>query len=452
MKILEKMAFILTTALSAALVAAAPATLHAEELPDLDRTGSIRVSLQDGAAPVAGEELTLIEVASARVGDSEDNRGYSFVYTEPFTGLSPSLISSFGSAEESGAVSGHEADAAEIAGTILAYAQENGVAGESAETDADGVVQFDKLQTGLYLIWNSGPANGYQTIDPFLVTIPEREADQQGETSGYTYDVVANPKMEKPARFAPIVVSDPPLQKAIRGDTPSGKDRFLFTVRRLDPNSPLPANDNGHVLSINGDGMTLFADGAGRVEIGTLRFTEPGDYYYEISEENGGTAGYTYDSTVYWYKYEIRRDESGKKLTAKRLLVRSGGPEGQTDYDGDAEGTAVFTFTNTFRSQGVAPGSDDAGNEAGGETVKKPSSGNASGVSGAQSAGDKLGALKERETAPAGTVVRGARLPQTGQLWWPVMLMAAAGVAFVATGLLLGSRKRAKGKSDMQEH
>ncbi|HCW55996.1 MAG TPA: hypothetical protein DGT58_06015 [Erysipelotrichaceae bacterium] len=303
MKLLKK----LTIVMAAAVVAAAPLQLQAEELPELKKTGSITVTLKDGDQPVTGEELTLVQVASAVSKNKATDRGYALVYTEQFKALQDDLVNSL-----------TEENKAEIANQIYAYAVKNNIVGTAGATDELGKVQFSDLSTGLYLVWNSKAAAGYQTIDPFLVTIPVTLFDTEGKITGYTYDVDASPKMAVLSEFEPLVVSDPPVQKVIEGNQPSKKDRFLFTMKRLDTSSPLPVNDNGHVLSIDGDTMTLFADGAEKVEIGTFTFTQEGDYYYEISEVNNGIEGYSYDSSVYWYKYEVRRDESGKKLTVNR--------------------------------------------------------------------------------------------------------------------------------------
>ena len=439
MKLLKKLAMVM----AAVLVAVTPLQVHAEELPDLKKTGSITVTLKDGDTPVGGEELTLVKVASAITkndgNDTATDRGYAFECTDAFK------------AEEN-LVNGLTADnAADTAKNLYAYvakanAEKVTIAGTAMKTGADGVASFSGLSTGLYLIWNSKPSEQYQTIDPFLVTIPVKNADESG-TITYTYDVDAAPKMEKLAEFKPIVVSDPPVQKVITGDNPSKTDRFFFTLRRLDPNSPLPANDNGHVVSIDGDTMTLYADGAEKVEVGTLTFTEEGDYYYEVSEVNSGLDGYTYDSTVYWYKYEIRRDEAGKALTAQRLLIRTGGSEGTTDYDGDANGTAVFTFTNAFQSKGGKKNTSNSGsnNETtnGGIVPKTPSE-----ITPAEPASVSV----EPAAAQGGEVTQepGARLPQTGQLWWPVILMAAAGVICITSGILVGAGKRRNRTSDTQ--
>lgn len=382
MKLLKKLAMVMVAA-----IVAAPLTVAAEQLPDLKKPGSITVQMKDGDLPVAGEELSLVQVATAVSKNDDDpaakDRGYALKCTDQFS-AEQALVDS---------LTANTID--ESAKQIHAYAMENKIAGASAAADESGMVTFSNLATGLYLIWNSKAPAGYQTIAPFLVTIPVKNEN------GFIYDVNASSKMEVLSEFAAVVVSDPPVQKVIEGDNPPLVDRFLFMMKRLDSSSPLPVNDNGHVLSIDGDTMTLYANGAEKVEIGTFTFTQEGDYYYEVSEVNNGLEGYSYDDHVYWYKYEVRRDETGKKLTVNRFLVKNGGAEGETTYDGDkVSDTVVFTFTNTYHKK-----SEPVPAKTGSDQPKK-------------------------------------LLPHTGQLWWPVMVLAAAGVICIVGGLLTSARKR----------
>lgn len=382
MKLLKKLAMVMVAA-----IVAAPLTVGAEQLPDLKKPGSITVQMNDGNTPVAGEELTLARVAVAisKNDDKQDakDRGYALKCTDQFF-------------DEQELVNKLTADnAGDTAKAVYAYAAKKNISGTSAVADESGTVQFSSLSAGLYLIWNSKAPAGYQTIDPFLVTIPVKNEN------GFIYDVNASPKMEVLSEFAAVVVSDPPVQKVIEGDNPPRVDRFLFMMKRLDSSSPLPVNDNGHVLSIDGDTMTLYANGAEKVEIGTFTFTQEGNYYYEVSEVNNGLEGYSYDDHVYWYKYEVRRDETGKKLMVNRFLVKNGGAEGETTYDANkVSDTVVFTFTNTYHKK-----SEPVPAKTGSDQPKK-------------------------------------LLPHTGQLWWPVMVLAAAGVICIVGGLLTSARKR----------
>lgn len=416
MKLLKKLAIVM-----AAVVATAPVQLFAEELPDLKKTGSITVQMKDGDLPVAGGELSLVQVAAAVSKNDDDpaakDRGYALKCTDQFSA-------------EQALVDSLTADTIdESAKQIQAYAMENKIAGASAAADESGMVTFSNLATGLYLIWNSKTPAGYQTMDPFLVTIPVKNE------TGYSYDVDATPKMEAFSGFEPLVVSDPPVQKLIDGDKPGSVDRFLFAIKRLDSSSPLPVNDNGHVLSVDEDTLTLYADGAEKIEIGTFTFTQEGDYYYEVSEVNNGIEGYSYDTHVYWYKYEVRRDETGKKLTANRFLVKDGGAEGTIIYDDKVSDTVVFTFTNTYHKKSEAdvakPGSDQPKKPLPStDQPKKPL--------------PSSGQLKksEADVAKFGSDQPKKLLPSTGQLWWPVMVLAAAGVICMVTGLLIRSRKK----------
>lgn len=416
MKFLKRTALFIT----AAVIAACPMRLQAEELPDLNKKGSIEVTMKEDDKPIAGEELSLLQIAAAKTDDTPDNRGFSFAYTDKFTGQSLNLNDE------------KTVQASESANTLLAFAQKNKITGTTAVSGTDGVIRFKDLQTGLYLVLNSKPVNGYQTIDPFLVTVPVQIKDKEGKVTGYSYDVQANPKMEKLSAFEACAVADPPVQKKITGDVPSVKQRFLFTFKRLDSNSPLPVNNNGHVTSINGDTMTLYTDGAEQVEVGTISFSEPGDYTYEVREVNDGAAGYTYDTTVYWYKYEIRRDKTGKNLTAKRMLVKLGDENGKTSYDGDVNDTVVFTFTNEYKASG-------SGNST--PSQQTPESQNLPEQQTPAEPAHSQDVLPA--TGPSGSV-SGAKLPQTGQLWWPVMLMAGCGTVCVALGVVLSHRKNRK--------
>ena len=55
----------------------------------------------------------------------------------------------------------------------------------------DGVVKFGNLPAGLYMVWNSKPVNGYQTIDPFLVTVPVQIKDEKGKVIESTEEELA---------------------------------------------------------------------------------------------------------------------------------------------------------------------------------------------------------------------------------------------------------------------
>lgn len=69
-----------------------------------------------------------------------------------------------------------------------------------------GIAVFDDLKTGLYLIVQKQAAEGYDAIQPFLVTVPIMENGQ------YVYDVDAHPKAGTASRKT---TQTPPAQEVL---------------------------------------------------------------------------------------------------------------------------------------------------------------------------------------------------------------------------------------------
>ncbi|MCL2107590.1 MAG: sortase B protein-sorting domain-containing protein [Oscillospiraceae bacterium] len=89
----------------------------------------------------------------------------------------------------------------------------------------------------------------------------------------------------------PLVMVDPPVVKTVIG-IPLRAETFTFKLEAGDPNNPMPAG------SANGV-KTLQIVGSGSGEFGVWAYTQPGVYFYTITEVNTGARGYDYDSTVY---------------------------------------------------------------------------------------------------------------------------------------------------------
>lgn len=167
-----------TGAVAAALLLGAsglPAAL-AHDAVDLDRAGSIAVTLAYGGEEVAGGTFALY-----RVGDVvEDDGDYGFALAEGFTGSGLSLDA----ATLEGA-----STSAELAARLAAYAEGQGLAGEEVAVGAGGTVSFDGLEPGLYLLVQTEASEGFEPADPFLVGVPMLE------DGSYVYDVDASPKV-----------------------------------------------------------------------------------------------------------------------------------------------------------------------------------------------------------------------------------------------------------------
>ena len=113
--------------------------------------------------------------------------------------------------------------------------------------------------------------------------------------------------------------------------------------------------------------------------------------------------------------------QSGNRIS---YTIAEDGVTGYTaSYTTSASGSSlVFQLTNTSNAsvQGASRGQDTAGTGDSGD--------------GGQSAGSGSGT--------EGSVLGASRLPQTGQLWWPVWLMAGAGSLLILLGLC--NRRKAK--------
>lgn len=212
----ENMKKVISLVIAAMFLCAMSVVAFASEVPDLDRTGSITVTLRDGKKLVSGGSLTLY-----KVGDIDGIDGdFIYVWTDDFVncGLHPDSIQSESLAKD-----------------LADYAQKN-CKGVTRKIDENGTVKFSNLSVGLYLIVQTESPKNYNSVNPFLVTIPLTE---DGE---YVYDVNASPKVEiKTETTAPHTVTT---------TTPSTEPELPSTGQ---PRWPIP------VLAVSG--IVLFAAG-----------------------------------------------------------------------------------------------------------------------------------------------------------------------------------------------
>ena len=138
---------------------------------------------------------------------------------------------------------------------------------------------------------------------------------------------------------------DPLGQKVVLG-VPSASAIFNFSFRPVSMNAlnltvqPMPTGtDNNGIL-------TLSIDGAGRFPVGSLTFTEPGTYVYQLSENNDGAAGYTYDTRIYYVTFELKLGDdpaTHQYLSGTRTIT----------LNGNVVYTAVFQ--NTYQNPVTYP-------------------------------------------------------------------------------------------------
>ena len=160
----------------------------AAETVDETRIGSIKVLLCDTetAAPLQGGELTLYRVANV----SKNGADMSFTYTNGFENCGIALDNVSESA---------------LASRLAEKVTQNAQAVTKTVNDS-GIAVFGDLKAGLYLIVQKQAAEGYDAIQPFLVTVPIMENGQ------YVYDVDAHPKAGTSSRKT---TQTPPTQEVL---------------------------------------------------------------------------------------------------------------------------------------------------------------------------------------------------------------------------------------------
>jgi len=177
------------------------ASAAGSEMPDLDRKGSLSITFTCDGQPISnGNKVGIFKVADAVFDDSH---GYKFVWNGEFAavGAMPKNLD---------AVNG------ELAEKLVSIAKDKRVPlyRNSQELDENGDVKFNDLEVGLYLVVHtkkveitlSDKSKVTYTINPFLVSVPQKEGE------ALTYDVATNPKVspEKSTTPPPKKPTPPP--------------------------------------------------------------------------------------------------------------------------------------------------------------------------------------------------------------------------------------------------
>lgn len=184
-------------------------TAYAHEVPDLSKKGSILVTMTYDGKTVPGGTLTLYPVGAIK----EDDGNYSFALTGDFVGSGADLS---------------DCSSDRLAKELANYAGTKKLPGTMGTIGKDGVVSFSNLTLGLYLLVQEDAADGYNKVDPFLVSVP------MNENGAYIYEVNASPKVEvtKDTRVSPTPTTSAPKTPEV------SKDAILPQTGQL--NWPIP--------------------------------------------------------------------------------------------------------------------------------------------------------------------------------------------------------------------
>ena len=180
---------------------------------DLSRTGSMDVTLYDhqNDVPLRGGALTVYKVADV----ARTNGDLHFVYTADFTGCGIAL----GDLTDSTLASRLEAKLpARAAGTTYKISEQ-------------GIVSFDALPLGLYLVVQTENSKGYEAINSFLVSLP------MADESGWLYTVDATPKVGAPTQEVTPPEPETP-SKPSEPDKPSEPEKPSEPDKPTQPGTP----------------------------------------------------------------------------------------------------------------------------------------------------------------------------------------------------------------------
>jgi len=255
------------------------------------------------------------------------------------------------------------------------FTRENHIDGVATVTVGDdGHAAFTDLPLGMYLIVQETAPEDYEPINPFLITVPFWDGEK------LVYDVSANPKLMSITGMAKY---DPPVEKLVEvknGKAPTDSE-FIFKMRPNALGYPMPENDEAEYDPASGT-LTMKKHGPGSYEFGWMYFGTDHvgkTYTYTIYEAAGDDAHYKYDTMIYILTIVVNQDPETKEIS---LDISYADPEGRP--------ADAVKFTNVYTPSDNPPPSPPP---------------------------DKL--------------------PQTGQLWWPVPVLALAGVAMLIVGIVL---------------
>ena len=138
---------------------------------EMDRLGSISITMHIGDQRVSGGTLSIYRVGAVCV----DNGRYYFKATGDFIDCGESF---------------DNLESVNLVDSLSSYVSEHSLSGVTKEINDDGEVVFDDLEVGLYFLEQNQVASGYERLEPFLVSIP-----YESENGEYSYDVDASPKV-----------------------------------------------------------------------------------------------------------------------------------------------------------------------------------------------------------------------------------------------------------------
>lgn len=147
------------------------AKVSADTVVDFNRRGSIKITLKESTdnTYIEGSEITIYQVAVLK----EKNNNIAFEYIEELKDCPNSLE-----------------DLKEPSITLINYIKDKNIPKISLKTNKEGLVQYNNLDLGLYLVMQTNNIKGYTIFSPFFIILPEYILDN------WNYDINAFPKTD----------------------------------------------------------------------------------------------------------------------------------------------------------------------------------------------------------------------------------------------------------------
>lgn len=144
-----------------------------DHIIDFNKKGKITITLKESIdnTKVEGAEITIYKVANA----TSENNNLVFKYIDSIKNCDGDLSN---------------LTDISLASKIDKCIENIDLTSQTNLTNELGIVEFNNLDLGLYLVKQTNKVEGYSNIDSFLVTIP-KEIDNK-----WTYEINANPKTD----------------------------------------------------------------------------------------------------------------------------------------------------------------------------------------------------------------------------------------------------------------
>ncbi len=439
--LLLALAFVMLSFLFAAF--AADRDAYPVNMIDSNSRGTLNIAIEDlDGRPVSGGMIQMYCVA--QITETKSSR--SLALTSAFYGWGGSTdrLSSDDKCAES----------------LVSYVNLNHTPVTSSAEINRGSVVFENLAPGAYLIMQREASPGYGMMSPFLAFLP------QSSDEGLVYDVDAQPKPV--TRILPGSVEVTVLKEVIElsGKAPTNS-LFMFMLTAETADAPIPKGGSNAYRS-GANSVTVSRIGPGIVDFGLLSFTaeDVGSVFvYSVKEIKGTLTDYIYDTSVYTMTLRVSEEDDntfsvtttftdahGKTVSAPVFRNRYS----TTDTTEPSTGgiTNPNESTSTTRPGGTTtttrPGGITTTTRPGGITTTTRPGGNTTTTRPGERYTTRPGEQYTTTTYRYSDGGKDAppKLPQTGQLWWPVFVMTPTGVLLLLLGVLHVLRGKAEEAED----